>query len=215
MMKAINHNDIGNYVVYYDGLPVLIDVGRGTYTRKTFSDQRYDIWYNCSDFHNIPTINGATQPPGAGFKASNVSYKQDKTFAALSLDISKAYPEIAGVNSWNRTVRLNRGKNVEVNDVISLQKADKITQHLVTCYAAEVIKPGELTIHYTTINKEPKDFVIKYNSKQMLATVEKVPLVAMEDKGILEKWGDNIYRINFTILTPKAKDKFNFVIAPK
>jgi hypothetical protein len=37
----------------------------------------------------------------------------------------------------------------------------------------------------------------------------------MEDKGILEKWGDNIYRINFTVIAPKAKDKFNFVIAPK
>lgn len=213
--ESHNHNDIGNYVVYYDGLPVLIDVGRGTYTRKTFSDQRYDIWYNCSDYHNIPTINGVKQSPGAEFKADNVSYNQGKTFAAFSLNISKAYPKDAGVNSWKRTIRLNRGKNVVVNDIFSLQHATKLTQHLMTCYAAEVIQPGELVIHYTSGNKTPKDFVIRYNSKQMQATVEKIPLTAMEDKGIKDKWGDNIYRINFTVIAPKIQDNINFVISPR
>ncbi len=213
--ESHNHNDVGNYVVYYNGLPVLIDVGRGTYTRKTFSDQRYDIWYNCSNYHNLPTINGETQSPGAGFKATNVMYKQDNTFTELSLDIAKAYPNTAGINSWKRTIRLNREKNVEVNEIFSLQKATAITEHLMTCYTSEVIKPGELIIHYTSINKEPKDFVIRYNSKKMVATVEKVPLLAMEDKGIKEKWGDNIYRINFAIMAPMTKDQFSFIIAAK
>jgi hypothetical protein len=49
----------------------------------------------------------------------------------------------------------------------------------------------------------------------MKAAVEKIPLTAMEDKGIIDKWGDNIYRINFTVITPKANDKINFVIASK
>src|SRR5829696_1519419 len=213
--ESHNHNDIGNYVVYYDGQPVLIDVGRGTYTRKTFSSRRYDIWYNCSDFHNVPSINGTTQPPGAKFKASNVSYKQDKKFAELSLDISKSYPDTAGVNSWQRSIRLNREKNVEVNDVISLKKADKITEHLMTCYPAEVSKPGELVIHYKPKEGEAKDFVVKYNAAQVQASVEKVPLTAMEDKGIIEKWGDTIYRINFNVIVPKTSDKISFAIAPK
>jgi len=213
--ESHNHNDIGNYVVYYDGQPVLIDVGRGTYTRKTFSSRRYDIWYNCSDFHNVPSINGTTQPPGAKFKASNVSYKQDKKFAELSLDISKSYPDTAGVNGWQRSIRLNREKNVEVNDVISLKKADKITEHLMTCYPAEVSKPGELVIHYKPKEGEAKDFVVKYNAAQMQASVEKIPLTAMEDKGIIEKWGDTIYRINFNVIAPKTSDKISFAIAPK
>lgn len=32
--ESHNHNDVGNYVVYYNGSPVLIDVGRGTYRGK-------------------------------------------------------------------------------------------------------------------------------------------------------------------------------------
>ena len=213
--ESHNHNDVGNYIVYYDGLPVLIDIGRGTYTRKTFSEKRYEIWYNCSDYHNVPTINGMTQPPGAKFKATNVEYKKGSGFAEMSLDISKAYPESAGVNSWKRNVHLNKGKNVEVTDVISLTKADKITEHLMTCYPSEAIKPGELIIHYKPRDAAAKDFIIKYNAKQMQVAVEKIPLTAMEDKGILDKWGDNIYRINFSVIAPKTNDKINFLITTK
>ena len=211
--ESHNHNDIGNYVVYYNGLPLLIDVGRGTYTRKTFSDQRYEIWYNRSDFHNVPTINGETQLPGNNFKATNVSYDEKNGFAQFSLDISKSYPEQAGINSWQRTIRLNREKNVEINDVVSLNKANEITQHLMTCYPSEVVKPGELIIHYKDEDGKAQDFVVKYNADQMQAMVEKVKLTAMEDKGIETKWGDRIYRINFKVNAPKTNDKFTFRVS--
>lgn len=213
--ESHNHNDIGNYVVYYDGQPLLIDVGRGTYTAKTFSSKRYEIWYNRSDYHNVPTINGETQPPGAQFKASNVAYKGDNSFSQLSLDISKSYPEKAGVNSWQRSIRLNRGKNIEVSDVISLKKGSNLTQHLMTCYPADVVTPGKLVIHYAPKDGAAKDFVITYNPGQLQPAVEKIPLTAAEDKGIIEKWGDTIYRINFTVIAPKTADTIKFMIAAK
>ncbi len=214
--ESHNHNDVGNYIVYYNGQPLIIDVGRGTYTAKTFSSKRYDIWYNCSDYHNLPTINNITQPPGAGFKASNVVYKKDKNYTSLSLDIAHAYPATAAVQTWQRAIQLNRGKNVTVTDIISLQHADKLTEHVMTCYPAEVIKPGELLIHFKPkYGLAAKEFVVNYNAKQFSVAVEKVPLTTMEDKGILDKWGDTIYRINFTALAPKTKDKISFVISAK
>ena len=84
-----------------------------------------------------------------------------------------------------------------------------------TSHPAEVLKAGELVIHYKPKNGKSKDFIVKYNAAQMQASVEKIPLTAMEDKGIIDKWGDNIYRINFTVTMPKVNDKINFVIAPK
>jgi hypothetical protein len=212
--ESHNHNDIGNYVVYYDGQPLLIDVGRGTYTRKSFGPRRYEIWYNCSDYHNVPTINGCTQPPGASFRASQVAYRQGQHFAELSLNIATSYPDTAAAQSWQRTIRLNRGKNVTVKDVVSLKKAEQVTEHLMTCYPAEVKQPGQLVIHYKPKTGIARDFVIRYNAKQMTPVVEKIPLAAMEDKGILQKWGDNIYRINFTVMDPKPTDTYSFVIAP-
>jgi hypothetical protein len=213
--ESHNHNDIGNYVVYYDGQPLLIDVGRGTYTRKTFSSKRYDIWYNCSDYHNVPTINGKNQLPGAEFKASDVVYRGGKSSVQFSLDMSKAYPKDAGINSLKRTIKLNRGKNVLVEDVFNLQQATEITQHLMTCYPSEVVKPGELIIHYKPMNGTVRDFSIRYNKDQLNAFVEKVPLTTPEDKGIIAKWGDTIYRINFKAIAPKNSDKINFEIASK
>jgi len=156
-----------------------------------------------------------TQLPGTRFKATNVEYKKGQNFSELSLDISKAYPETAGISSWKRNVHLNKGKNVEVTDIILLTKTDNITEHLMTCYPSEAVKPGEVVIHYRSNDGTAKDFVIKYNAKQMQAAVEKIPLTSMEDKGILNKWGDNIYRINFTVIAPKMNDKINFVIGLK
>ena len=56
--QSHNHNDVGNFVVYADGLPAIIDVGVETYTAKTFSSPRYGIWTMQSAYHNCPTIDG-------------------------------------------------------------------------------------------------------------------------------------------------------------
>ncbi|WP_246858825.1 heparinase II/III family protein [Chitinophaga sp. XS-30] len=212
--ESHNHNDIGNYVVYYDGLPLLIDVGRGTYTAKTFSGQRYDIWYNCSDYHNVPTINGRTQPPGMKFRATDVAYRTGRSFSEMTMDIGASYPADAGIEKWQRNIRLNKGKNVVVEDVFQLTRNEGIKQHLMTCYPATVVKPGTLAIHYKTVDGTAKDFYVHYPAN-LSAAVEKVPLVTMEDGGIRQKWGDTIYRINFTGGSSRLKDKMTFTIAEK
>ncbi|CAN5481648.1 heparinase II/III family protein [soil metagenome] len=213
--ESHNHNDIGNYVVYYNGQPLLIDVGRGTYTAKTFSNKRYDIWYNCSDYHNLPTVNGINQLPGMNFKATHVSYKAADALTQFTVDLAQAYPNDAGVTSWQRTIQLNRGKHVQIQDVIDLKQATSVTQHVMTCYPAEVGKPGELIIHYAPKQGQAKDFILTYNPQQMQPAVEKIKLEAPEDKGIITKWGDTIYRINFQVLSPKTSDKLTFKLAAR
>lgn len=210
--ESHNHNDIGNYVVYYDGHPLLIDVGRGTYTRKTFSDERYTIWYNRSDHHNLPTVNDQTQLPGSQFKATQVSYQAKRNSSSMTMDISQAYPDDAGINSWIRTLTLDRGKQVTVSDDYDLSAANGLTQHLMTIYPAIVTQPGTLTIPFKDDNGQEKNFTLTYDEKKMEASVEKIGLTAPEDRGIITKWGDNIYRINLEMKNPKASDKVKFVV---
>jgi hypothetical protein len=210
--ESHNHNDIGNFVVFYDGQPLLIDVGRGTYTAKTFSDRRYEIWYNCSDYHNLPTINGVTQNAGGKFKATDVKYKAGRSSMEFSLDIASAYPPEAQVNAWKRTITFNRGKGVRWKDAVDLAKAGSVTQHLMTCYPSEITKPGELVIHYQTKDGIKIDFTVKYDPKQFKASVEKVKLETEEDNGIKSKWGDVIHRINFDLLSPENKNIYTFVV---
>jgi len=214
--ESHNHNDIGNYVVYYDGYPLLVDVGGGTYTSRTFDDNhRYEIWFNCSDYHNTPTVNGITQILGIQQRASDVSYKSSRASVEFSLDIAGAYPAGAGINSWKRTFTFNRGKGILVKDVTSLQKAESVVEHLMTCYPAEVTKPGEVTIHYNPENYKAIDLVIKYNPQQMTAKIEKIKFELEEDRGVQGRWGDNLYRINFEVTAPKLKDSYLFEICKK
>ncbi len=206
--ESHNHNDIGNFMVFYDGNPVLIDIGRGTYTRKVFSNERYDIWFHRSDHHNTPTINGAQQPPGKDFKATDASYKVRNSYVSLTENIGTAYPEEAGIDQYTRTIRLNRGKNVIVSDSYALKEGEQITQHLMTCYPVEEVKPGTLMI-----NANGKKMQITYPPSNTTVNIEKVPLVTMEDQGVIQKWGDNIYRINITNTSPGLKGSFEMKVS--
>ena len=209
--EAHNHNDVGSYVVYYDGQPLLIDVGRGDYTQRTFNDQRYNIWFNRSDYHNLPTVNGFSQSAAIEYKATDVSYKASPN-PTFSVDIAKAYPKEADINKWKRTVTLIRGKSVQVKDDIELNKANSITQHLMTCYPPEIKKEGEIIIHFQDENGVKKDFAIIYNPNQMEARIENIKYGSPEDGRLEKKWGSTLHRINFIVKSPKIKDSFAFRI---
>jgi hypothetical protein len=131
--ESHNHNDVGNFIVYRDGRPILIDAGVETYSRKTFSGQRYEIWTMQSAYHNLPTIDGVMQSPGRQFAAREVRYEANGDHAQLQLDIAGAYPKQANVKSWVRTIRLNRGQDIGITENYALDKpAKEITLTLLT-----------------------------------------------------------------------------------
>src|SRR5699024_8034732 len=85
-----NHNDTGSVTVYKDGCPFLIDVGVESYTRKTFSPQRYEIWTMQSGWHNLPTFDGVMQLPGREYAAQDIQLGQ----GSISAELAGAYPPI-------------------------------------------------------------------------------------------------------------------------
>ncbi|WP_343702351.1 heparinase II/III family protein [Chitinophaga sp.] len=207
--ESHNHNDIGNYIVYYNGKPVLIDIGSGTYTARTFSSQRYDVWFNRSDYHNVPTVNGRPQQPGPSFKATDVAYKNGKGYSEISMDIAASYPKEAGISQWKRSVRLNKGKNVEVKDVFKTDNMQGYTQHLMTCFPVEVVQPGTLVVH------AEQDFYVRYPAAKFTVKVEQVPMNNEEDQGVKRQWGERIYRINLEAVNPAAAGEVKLTIAPR
>jgi hypothetical protein len=210
--ESHNHNDVGNYIVYYNGQPLLIDVGTGRYTAATFGPQRYEIWNHRSDFHNTPTINGAAQGAGSDYRASEMHVDITDTTTTVSLHIAEAYPDTAAVQDWKRTVALHRNRKVTVLDESRLKEARDITLHLMTCYPATVTAHGALVIHYKETNGHSHPFTIDYDSTQMNATVEKITLETDADQGILANWSDTLYRINFHIRNPKTTDNYQLTI---
>ncbi|MBB3944153.1 hypothetical protein GGQ73_000076 [Rhizobium skierniewicense] len=114
--ESHNHNDVGSITLYKHGRPFLIDVGVETYTAKTFSPQRYDIWTMQSAFHNLPSFGGVMQKDGEAYTAGDFKVDFAPEKAEISLDLARAYSPDAGVRSYTRTVRLVRGQHVEIVD---------------------------------------------------------------------------------------------------
>jgi hypothetical protein len=191
--ESHNHNDVGNFIVYMNGRPALVDAGVGTYTRQTFSSERYQIWTMQSAFHNLPTINGVMQKDGEQYAARNVRYRMDKGSAELSLDIAGAYPEEAGVSSWMRTVRLERGREVRVTENYRLKKLDgPLFLSLISVCEAKVEKPGVILLRERETQEKPFTLRLYYPADKLTATVEPIKL---DDSRLQSAWGDSLFRI--------------------
>jgi hypothetical protein len=205
--ESHNHNDIGNFIVYHDGLPVLVDVGVETYTAKTFSDRRYEIWTMQSAFHNLPTINGVMQKDGREFWARDVSYKSDEKGADFRLDIAGAYPTEAGVRSWQRTVKLIRGKAVVVRDRYVLKEVKRDLQLSLMSWRVPVLEAeGKIRLDAPAEVSTLKPLYIHYDKAKFKAEIEPIPL---EDSQLRSSWGERLYRILLTARKTPLRGDFS------
>lgn len=193
--ESHNHNDVGNFMVHAGGKPAIIDVGVETYTAKTFSAQRYEIWTMQSAFHNCPTIDDVMQSAGSQFRASDVTYHADDNAAEFRLNIATAYPKEANLERWNRTLRLLRGKNeIELVDEFSLKQAAKaITLTLMTPCA--VAQQGAGVFVLANIVK------VLYDPQTFAPVIEEIKL---DDSRLRSTWGERLFRILLRAGNPKT-----------
>lgn len=202
--ESHNHNDLGTCVLYFNGKPCLVDIGRETYTAKTFSGRRYEIWTMQSQYHNLPKINGVDQKEGRQFVASNSNFTADAKKATFSTDIFKAYPEEAQVNKWVRSYTLERGKKFVITDNYNLKQVVTLsTLNFVT--SCKVTDTGN-----GNIKLEGEGFTLNmaYNSKNLTPKIE---VTEITDSGLKRYWS-NITRIVFIINNQKTTGKNEIVI---
>ena len=206
--ESHNHNDIGNFIVYANGRPVLIDVGSGVYNATTFGEHRYTNWNVQSAFHNVPTINGIMQKDGREYTARNVKYSSTARQASLTLDIAGAYPEEAAVQSWVRTVTLNRGQSVEIRDEYRLEEIrGPLTLNLMTSLMPDVHEPGRITL--APADGAGASATIDFDQERFDVTFEPILL---DDARMQRGWGDRLTRIVLTAKQPLLADTFVITI---
>ena len=205
--KSHNHNDVGNFLIYADGMPAIVDVGVETYTAKTFSAQRYDMWTMQSAYHNCPTIAGVMQSPGVRFAATGVSYHADDGAAELRMNLAGAYPFTANLDYWNRTLRLDRRSNtIELVDDYGLTQATRfITLTLMTPCVADVSTAGEIVLAMAAGGP----LRVAYNGDALRATVEEIPI---DDPRLRSSWGERLFRILLRADTPPIQSKWSLRI---
>lgn len=197
--ESHNHNDVGSCLMYFDGKPCLIDLGREEYVAKTFSSRRYEIWTMQSGYHNLPVINGIEQKDGAQFKAKNSTFTANAKSAVFSTEIAGAYPEGAKVKSWVRSYTLNRGKNFILKDKYELISiSDAITSsNLITYCKVTQVKPGILRF-----DGEGFSLAMTYDPKKVTPKIE---FIEVKDRSLKRYWPDGVTRIKLEFTKPGLK----------
>lgn len=199
--ESHNHNDAGTFSLYINNTPIFIDAGVGTYTRQTFSSERYSIWTMQSNYHNLPMINGVPQRFGQEYKATNVVCKEKQRF--FSADISTAYPEEAAVNSWIRSYKLEN-KRLVITDKFSLKETRAANQvNFLVWGDIDISKAGKVIVK---VGEEQATLEYPANFKATLETIE------LPDTRLSNVWGKQIYRIVLTDSQKKLEGNYKFII---
>uniref|UniRef100_UPI003217751B heparinase II/III domain-containing protein n=1 Tax=uncultured Draconibacterium sp. TaxID=1573823 RepID=UPI003217751B len=201
--ESHNHNDMGTFSLYLDNTPMIIDIGVGTYTRQTFSSERYSIWTMQSNYHNLPMITGVPQAFGSKFRSKDVEVNESKSY--FSVDLASAYPDEAKVKSWNRSYRLYSDNKLLIEDKFSLSEVKGTNQlNFMTWGAPKIEKAGSVIIE-----KEGKSIQLKYDSQQFEAAIE---TIEVKDPRLTKVWGDQVYRLSLNARKNKLRDNYKITI---
>ena len=201
--ESHNHNDMGSFSLYIDETPVIIDAGVGTYTRQTFSDERYSIWTMQSNYHNLPMINGVAESFGARYRSRNVMFNPSKS--TFSLDLADAYPEEAQVEKWQRSYILETKVGLVIQDEFKLKKATKPNQlNFLTWGKPDISVKGTVLVE-----KEGVKLKMVYDPAQFEPSVE---MITLSDKRLSDVWGGEIYRLSLNAKKLELSAKYKITI---
>lgn len=206
--ESHNHNDVGSFIVYYNADPLLIDVGVGTYTSKTFGGDRYQIWTMQSGYHNLPKINGVDQKEGKQFCASRVQYTKKGKQITFSLDIAKAYPPEAKVDTWLRTFHYNSGKEIEITETYSLLECPSKPTELIfmtSCKPTLSVNAKSIKfIHSSGIR------TLSFDSSLLSPSIEPI---LIDDARLLQSWpSGKLWRIHLLLKNKSVKGTLKTII---
>lgn len=211
-----NHNDVGSFTVYKNGLPLLIDAGVESYTQKTFSPRRYEIWTMQSAYHNLPTVNGIMQKDGEAFRAREVRYQLSDTVCEISMDIAGAYPQESRLLYYKRKASLIKGEEIIIKDSFSF-----LTDTAGPCQCESGLKDSvvlslmtyEKPVLHEALTDAPESLTFSIGSLGNLAVrggkTAKVEVIPVTDARLKIAWKHEIYRILITA----AKDEIEMQIS--
>lgn len=201
--ESHNHNDVGSFLLYLNNKPVFIDVGVGTYTRQTFSDERYSIWTMQSDYHNLPMVNGISQQNGREYRSRNVKFDENKM--QFSLDIAGAYPDGAGISVWNRSYLLDKNGGLLIEDDFALNKVLNVNQiQFITQVLPNTSIPGIVTFRI-----DGELVQLSYDRNLFEASAE---TIEQTDPRLSSVWGENVYRLTLKAIKLQKKAKYRFTV---
>lgn len=190
--ESHNHDDVGSFTVTSDGVPVVVDAGRPTYTAQTFGPGRRDLWPVQSLWHAVPEVDGTPQASGSEHRAQDTAFETDDDGSRLSLDLTAAYP-VAGLARWRRTVVLDRSRHrVQVDDEWEL--SDDHRETTVRLLLAGRVRVGRGWARVVPI-AEAAPLLIEWPAQLSFRTLPR----ELDDPTLSEVWGPRLLRLDLVV----------------
>ncbi|GAB6903539.1 heparinase II/III domain-containing protein [Kineosporia succinea] len=185
-----NHNDVGQVVVAANGVPVVVDAGRPTYTARTFGPDRYLIPTMQSDWHSVPRIRGTAQRAGREFAARGVRHRLTDEIDRLELDLAAAYPGFE-TDHWWRSAQFDRRSGViTVTDAWSLTPGTGSSQVRYLLAGDVHLTPGRATVVHGDAS-----VTLSWESGEP-ARLDVLPL---NDPMLADVWGERLTRLSLDV----------------
>ncbi|MBQ8719660.1 MAG: heparinase II/III family protein [Clostridia bacterium] len=142
--ESHNHNDVGNFHIYKNGVNLISDIGAGVYSATYFNHEyRYSNFACSSEGHNLPIIDGGVQKYGERFRSSGTVITEE---SGITSDIAGAYDE-PNLESLVRNVYLNKGEErVYLTDTYRFKEAPKSVTERFISYHEPKLEGGKVTI---------------------------------------------------------------------
>ena len=136
-----NHNDVGTYDLYCDGIRLAGDPGGVQYTALTFGARRYENPILSSYGHPVPVVDGRLQGAGREFCAKVEKVSGTPQADRIRLDLSAAYP--AATNGAARVLELRRAFDYD-RDRRTVRVVDRVAFDGEGTVAVPIVTFGEL-----------------------------------------------------------------------
>ncbi len=194
-----NQNDVGTFIVHWNGESLVADLGRGRYTRAYFGPERYEHLVNSSLGHSVPLVNGHAQLVGPEHGAELISHEGD----ALTLELRGAYPAEADLATLRRAVALHRAAprgRVTLEDTVRFATRPGQLESRLMTFARADLADGAVLIDGT--------LRIEYDQDLVAARIEELPGVD------LAEGPTDVRRIVFALRRPAREATIRLRMTP-
>lgn len=204
--ESHNHNDVGVFELFYNGLPIVVDPGRQAYDIQMFGSHRYSekYWFNTSSYHNIATLNNIQQESGESFFGVVNYVKFNDSDSILDVDLQNAFPLENVI--YNRNLRITEGSEVYLTESLNTPLDYELS--LITGVGFDDLNLDELG--YVTFRKSDTCYALEYNSKVFTVSKTKLEL----DKLMKLNWERGLVKLKFSQIRSGGEDKFTFKFSP-
>lgn len=198
-----NHNDLGSYTLMLDGVEMGGDPGSEVYTKRTFSERRYESKVLNSYGHPVPVVAGQHQGTGRKFEAKVVKADFADGRDEIIYDLAKGY-NAPGLMSLVRRIVLDReGGAITIED------------------AVEFAEPSKFEVPYVTYRDYVKDdaarhFVFRHpdGGRSLALDVESSAPVVFRDEKIENPGLPTVARLGFSFAEPAKTAALKMTFRP-